>query len=64
MILFGIIGLVSRMSNVSSFTSLLVLIMGIISVALAAFALNEPIYIAMIIGVVLIIEGVTLILSE
>ena len=64
MILFGITGALSKMSRVSAFTSILVLLMGIISIALAIFALNEPIYIAMIIGAVLIIEGVTLILSD
>jgi hypothetical protein len=38
--------------------------MGIVTIALAIFSLNHPIYIAIIIGVVLIIEGVTLILSD
>ena len=64
MILFGITGLLSKMNRISAFTSILVLIMGIIAIALAVFSLNEPIYIAMIIGVVLIIEGVTLMLSD
>ena len=64
MIFFGIIGLLSKMNRVSAFTSILVLLMGIISIALAVFSLSEPIYVAMIIGVVLIIEGVTLILSK
>lgn len=64
MILFGITGLLSKMNRTSAFTSILVLLMGIISIALAVFSLSEPIYLAMIIGVVLIIEGVTLILSD
>lgn len=64
MILFGITGLISKRNSVSTFTSILVLLMGIIAIALAVFSLNEPIYIAMIIGVVLIIEGVTFILSD
>lgn len=38
--------------------------MGIIAIALAAFAISEPIYIAIIIGIVLIAEGVSLILSD
>ena len=62
MIVFGIAGLISKMTKVSTFSSILVLIMGIIAIALAVFALNEPIYIAIIIGVVLIIEGFTLFL--
>ena len=64
MIIFGISGLISRMGSISTFTSILVLIMGIIAIALAAFSINQPVYIAIIIGFVLIIEGVALILSN
>lgn len=63
MIVFGITGLISKMNRISAFTSILVLIMGIVAIALAIFALNQPIYIAIIIGVVLIIEGITMILD-
>lgn len=62
MIIFGVAGLLSKMTRISTFTSILVLIMGILAIALAAFALSEPIYIAIIIGIVLIIEGVNLFL--
>ena len=64
MIIFGISGLISRMGSISTFTSILVLFMGIIAIALAAFSINQPVYIAIIIGIVLIIEGVALILSN
>ena len=64
MIIFGVSGLISRMGSISTFTSILVLIMGIIAIALAAFSINQPVYIAIIIGIVLIIEGVALILSN
>lgn len=64
MIIFGISGLISRMGPISTFTSILVLIMGVIAIALAAFSINQPVYIAIIIGIVLIIEGVALILSN
>ena len=64
MIIFGISGLISRMGPISTFTSILVLIMGVIAIALAAFSINQPIYIAIIIGIVLIIEGVALVLSN
>lgn len=64
MIIFGITGLVSKMSRVSTFTSILVLIMGIIAIALAAFAMSQPVYIAIIIGIVLIIEGIAMLLSD
>ena len=62
MIVFGIAGLMSRSENISTFASVLVLIMGILAIALAVFAMAQPIYIAMIIGIVLIIEGVNLFL--
>lgn len=62
MIIFGIAGVISKMTNVSTFSSILVLIMGIIAIALGAFSQNQPIYIAIIIGIVLIIEGVNLFL--
>ena len=64
MIIFGISGLISRMGSISTFTSILVLIMGVIAIALAAFSINQPVYIAIIIGIVFIIEGVALILSN
>ena len=64
MIIFGISGLISRMGSICTFTSILVLIMGVIAIALAAFSINQPVYIAIIIGIVLIIEGVALILSN
>ncbi len=63
MIVFGITGLLSKMTRVSTFTSILVLLMGIVLIALAVFALSEPIYIAIIIGIVLIIEGIGLLLD-
>lgn len=62
MIVFGITGLLSKMTRISTLTSIIVLIMGIVAIALAAFSLNQPVYIAIIIGIVLIIEGVNLFL--
>lgn len=64
MILFGITGLVSRASKISNFTSILVLLMGIVAIALAVFAGNNPLYLAIIIGIVLIIEGVAYLLDD
>lgn len=63
MIVFGITGLLSLMTRFSKLTSLLVLIMGILAIALGALALNQPIYIAIIIGIVLVIEGIAMILE-
>lgn len=64
MIIFGISGLLSKMTKISTFTSVLVLIMGIVAIALAVFTAEQPIYIAIIIGIVLIIEGINLFLFE
>ena len=64
MIIFGVAGLLSKMTNISTFTSILVLIIGIIAIALAVFSLNQPIYIAILIGIVLIIEAVNLFLFD
>ncbi len=63
MIVFGITGLISKRNSISTFTSILVLIMGIIAIALAVFALNQPIFIAIIIGIVLIVEGIAMMLN-
>ena len=64
MIVFGIAGLFSHMTSTSTLSSLLVLLMGIIAIALGIFAINEPVYIAIIIGIVLIIEGIGLLISS
>lgn len=64
MILFGVTGLLSKSSRVSKFTSILVLLMGIVAIALAIFAGENPIYLAIVIGIVLIIEGIAFILND
>ncbi|AMD17295.1 hypothetical protein TL18_04210 [Methanobrevibacter sp. YE315] len=64
MILFGIVGLISKVNRISNFTSILVLLMGIVAIALGVFAANNPLYLAIIIGVVLIIEGISYLLSD
>ncbi|WP_462315331.1 DUF308 domain-containing protein [Methanobrevibacter sp.] len=64
LIIFGIAGLLSRAGTVSLLTSILVIVMGIIAIALAAFAMAQPIYIAIILGVILIIEGLMILFIE
>lgn len=64
MIIFGITGMLSRINTFSLFTSILVFVMGIVAIALAAFAMAQPIYIAIIIGVILVIEGVALLFFD
>ena len=60
MIVFGVAGLLSNVSRTSIFSSVLVLIMGLLAIAIAIFTIEQPIYIAIIIGVALIIEGIFL----
>jgi len=64
MIIFGISGLISGMGKEFVFTSILSLILGIVAIALAAFSMAQPVYIAVIIGILLMVEGVILILSD
>ena len=64
LIIFGIIGFLSRISAFYLFTSILIFVMGIISIALGAFAWAQPMYIAIIIGLILIIEGVALLFLD
>lgn len=64
MIIFGIAGLISKMTSISTFSSILVFLMGIILIVLAAFAMDNPVYIAIIIGAVLIIEGIGLMMDD
>lgn len=64
MIIFGIAGLVSKVSRISNFTSILVLLMGIVAIALGVFAGENPIFLAIVIGIVLIIEGIAYLLDD
>ncbi len=64
MIIFGIAGLISKVTKISNFTSILVLLMGIVAIALGVFAANNPLFLAIIIGVVLIIEGIAYLLDD
>lgn len=64
MIVFGIAGLLSKASKISNFTSILVLMMGIVAVALGLIARDNPIFLATIIGVVLILEGMAYLIED
>ncbi|MCR5026823.1 MAG: DUF308 domain-containing protein [Methanobrevibacter sp.] len=63
MIAFGVIGLISE-SRLSKSSSLIILLVGIISILLAMFAIAKPEYVAMLIGLCLIIEGIKLYLDD
>ena len=64
LVILGITGLLSRVNAFSLFTSVFIFVMGIISIALGAFAWTQPIYIAIIIGLILVIKGVALLLFD
>lgn len=64
MIVFGITGLMAKVDKVSKFTSILVLLMGILTIAIGVFAGNNPMYLTIIIGIVLLLEGVAYLLED
>lgn len=58
MIVAGIAGLLTKEDSKGKWMGLLIIIMGIIAFLIAIFAIAEPIYIAILVGVVLILEGI------
>ena len=64
MVIFGITGLLAQANRISKFTSILVLLMGVVAIALGAFAGDNPIYVAIVIGIVLLVEGIAYILDD
>lgn len=64
MIIFGITSLISVFHPFSKLTSVLILIIGIIIMALGVVAANQPIFIAILLGICLILEGISLILLD
>jgi len=61
MLLFaGLVGVLTRSSMMSRASAALMLILGIITVVLGYFALLSPIYVAIILGVSLIIDGIAI----
>ena len=56
MIVFGIMGLISE-SRLSKTTSLLIFVIGVIAIAVAVFTVEHPIYVPILIGICLIIQG-------
>ena len=59
MILAGVVGLISD-SKMGKIASVLILILGIISIAIGGFSIDQPKFAAILIGVALIIQGVGL----
>lgn len=63
MIVFGAVGIISK-SKISKSSSLLILVMGVIALALAIYSISQPIYIAILLGLCLIIQGVRFYLDD
>ena len=63
LILIGIFGLFTD-STISKAASLLILIMGIIAIFMAVFSITEPLYTAILVGICLIMEGITFLASD
>jgi uncharacterized membrane protein HdeD (DUF308 family) len=64
LIFVGIIGIFFALGSISRLTSVLILILGIVAVILAAYAIAEPLYVAIIVGICLILEGIALLTSK
>ena len=62
LILVGIVGLISD-SQISKIASVLIIILGIISFALGGFSIGQPFFAAVLIGVALLIKGISLYLQ-
>lgn len=58
MIAVGICGLIAKNDAKAKIMAILIIILGLVSCFIAAFALAEPIYIAIIVGIVLVLEGI------
>ena len=60
LIFLGVLGLFSKGSGISKWASILVLIIGVIFLLLAVFAITDPWFIAVLVGVCLMVRGVIL----
>ena len=63
LILIGIFGLFTD-STISKVASVLILIMGIVAIFMAVFSIAEPLYTAILVGICLIMEGITFLASN
>ncbi len=60
LIFAGVMGIFTGPEMMSKITSAIILILGIITVFLAAFAMAQPLFVAILVGISLIIEGISL----
>lgn len=63
MIVIGISGLITNKDGKGKLMGLFIIIAGIISFLIAVFALAQPIFIAILVGIVLILEGLLLLMK-
>ena len=63
MIIAGIFGLISKNDIKAKIMALIIIILGFVSFFVAGFALAEPICIAIIVGIVLVLEGILMLLE-
>lgn len=64
MIFVGIAGIFFGFDSISRLTSVLILILGIVALFLAAFSIAQPLYTAILVGICLIMEGITFFASS
>ncbi len=58
LLFIGLVGIFSSFGTMSKLTSVLILILGIVAVLLAAFSMAEPLFVAILVGICLIMEGI------
>lgn len=59
LIFIGLVGIIGGIDAISKVISILILILGLIAIFLAVYALAEPLYAAILVGVCLILEGIS-----
>ena len=64
LILAGIFGIVFGFGTISRLTSVFILILGIVAVYLAFVSIAQPLYVAIIVGICLIMEGILFLTSD
>ncbi|WP_407424190.1 DUF308 domain-containing protein [Methanobrevibacter sp.] len=64
LILVGLLGIFVGIGTISRLSSVLILILGIVAVFLAAYSIAQPLYTAILVGICLIMEGITFLASD
>lgn len=63
MIIAGISGLIAKNDIKAKIMALIIIILGFVSFYVAVFAIAEPLYIAIIVGIVLVLEGIMVLIE-